>query len=198
VAQRWPFCHWVSIILDHFSRRVMGFAVFDAQPSAAQICAMLDVAVAQAGRAPKYTVTDQGGQFGEEYLDWCCQNGVKPRYGAVGERGSIAKIERFMLTLKQEYFARIRVPYAVADMHEHLARFAVWYGEHRPHQGLGGATPNEVYFGRKPAHAAPRFEPRARYPGRGLRGRRGIELKLIVSHFEDAKELPIVELGRAA
>ena len=176
----------------------MGFGVFEREPSSEQVCEMLDVAVAQAARAPKYTVTDQGGQFGEQYRDWCHDRGVKPRYGAVGERGSIAKIERFMLTLKQEYFRRIIVPYAMADMREHLRRFLTWYGEHRPHQGLAGATPNEVYFGRKPAHAAPRFEPRVRFPVRSARGRRGVELKLIVSHFGDVKELPIVELGRAA
>jgi hypothetical protein len=49
---------------------------------------MLDVAVAQAGRAPEHTVTDQGVQFGEEYLDWCERAGVKPRHGGVGERGT--------------------------------------------------------------------------------------------------------------
>jgi transposase InsO family protein len=198
VAPRWPFCHWVSIVLDHFSRRVMGFSVFDREPSAAQICSMLDVAVVQAGRAPKYTVTDQGVQFGEKYVDWCACNGVKPRYGAVGERGSIAKIERFMGTLKQEYFRRIVVPYAMAAMHEHAVKFVMWYGEHRPHQGLGGATPNEVYFGRKPACTGSRFEPRARYPAGRCQRRRGVRLKLLVSHLNDTGELPIVELQRAA
>ena len=37
---------------------------------------MLDLAVACAGRTPKYTVPDQGGQSGEEYSDWCDQCGV--------------------------------------------------------------------------------------------------------------------------
>ncbi len=111
----------------------MGFDVFDRQPSAEQICQMLEVAVAHAGGAPKYTVTDQGAQFGAEYLDCCERNGVKPRYGAVGERGSIAKIERFMVSLKQEYFRRIVVPYAAAAMQEHAVEgrppvaFSSWW-----------------------------------------------------------------------
>ena len=29
LPQRWPFCWWVGVIIDHFSRRVMGFATFD-------------------------------------------------------------------------------------------------------------------------------------------------------------------------
>src|SRR5262249_50288076 len=27
LPQRWPFCWWVAVVMDHFSRRVMGFAV---------------------------------------------------------------------------------------------------------------------------------------------------------------------------
>ena len=28
LSQVWPFCYWVCIILDHFSRRIVGFALF--------------------------------------------------------------------------------------------------------------------------------------------------------------------------
>jgi hypothetical protein len=28
LVQRWPFCHWVSVVLDHFSRRVMPNEVY--------------------------------------------------------------------------------------------------------------------------------------------------------------------------
>ncbi|HYL99490.1 MAG TPA: hypothetical protein VEZ90_11085 [Blastocatellia bacterium] len=27
-----------------------------------------------------------------------------------------------------------------------------YYAYHRPHQGLGGATPAEIYYGQSPAH----------------------------------------------
>ena len=33
VPQRWPFCWWVACVVDHFSRRVVGFTVFEKQPS---------------------------------------------------------------------------------------------------------------------------------------------------------------------
>jgi len=26
--QGWPFCWWVALVVDHFSRRVMGFAIY--------------------------------------------------------------------------------------------------------------------------------------------------------------------------
>ena len=38
------------------------------------------------------------------------------------------------------------------------------FNQHRPHMTLNGATPDEVYFQRRPACRAPRFEPRAAWP----------------------------------
>ena len=31
--QCWPFCWWVAVVVDHFSRRVMGMATFSKQPT---------------------------------------------------------------------------------------------------------------------------------------------------------------------
>jgi hypothetical protein len=42
----------------------------------------------------------------------------------------------------------------------------VHYAHFRPHQGLGGATPAEVYFGRTPSHLSAIPPPRGR-PGEG-------------------------------
>jgi transcriptional regulator with XRE-family HTH domain len=32
LPQCWPFCWWVAVAMDHYSRRVMGMAIFDSQP----------------------------------------------------------------------------------------------------------------------------------------------------------------------
>jgi hypothetical protein len=44
----------------------------------------------RAGQRPKYTVNDQGSEFGEDYLEWCDDHDVRARFGAVGRHGSIA------------------------------------------------------------------------------------------------------------
>jgi transposase InsO family protein len=191
--------------MDHFSRKVVAFEVFTKQPSEEDVCRLLDCTIAKVGRAPKYTVTDQGAQFGLGFRDWCARHGVKPRFGAIGKTGSIAILERFNLTLKAEGTSRILVPYDIVAMRAEVARFVRWYAEFRTHQGLGGATPSEVYEGRLPACRGPRFEPRARYPAPNgkksttpLRAGRGAKLELAVSFFEGARHLPIVELKAAA
>jgi transposase InsO family protein len=67
-----------------------------------EICLVLDEATRRAGRVPKQTVSDQGTEFGEQYLDWCDDHHVRARFGAVGRHGSIAVEERFIRTLKEE------------------------------------------------------------------------------------------------
>jgi len=41
LPQCWPFCWWVAVAIDYFSRRVMGIAVFAKQPTSAAARAFL-------------------------------------------------------------------------------------------------------------------------------------------------------------
>jgi transposase InsO family protein len=70
LAQSWPFCWWVAVVIDHWSRRSLGLAAFKRRPTADEICIVLDEAARRAERTPKYTVSDQGSEFGDEYLEW--------------------------------------------------------------------------------------------------------------------------------
>ena len=82
-----------------------------------------------------------------------------------------------------------------------LAGYALWYNEHRPHQGLGGLTPAEKRSSSVPAREKPRFEPRARYPDvrlAGFRRRRPKNVLLRLVRLEGAPHLPVVSLRAAA
>ena len=41
LPQRWPFCHWVAVVMDHASRRAMGVGVFANRPTCRDVCAFL-------------------------------------------------------------------------------------------------------------------------------------------------------------
>lgn len=202
----WPFCWWVVVVVDYFSRRALAAERFKTAPSARDLCNVLDKARAAAKTEPKYAVTDRGPQFQHEYRAWCERHGVRPRFGAIGKHGSIALVERFIRTLKGEAFGSDGVPLGADAMQNALDRFVLWYAAERPHQGLAGRTPLEVFEGRPPAHLRPRLEPRARYPARALcaaprvpvRGRRGVRLELVVSSPEGAPHLHSVALRRVA
>jgi len=204
----WPFAWWLAVVVDHFSRRVLALGVYRSQPSAVDVCRLLDEARRRAGGAPKYSVTDQGAQFRDDYRAWCVRWHVKPRYGAIGKYGSVALVERFWRSLKEEAFGFVLCvpPLGLCEMSALCKAYVGWFNEWRPHQALGGRTPHEVFEGVLPAHRKPRLEPRARYPARAacarprvpVRGNPGVKLELIVSHPEQAPHLPLVELNTAA
>jgi putative transposase len=204
LAQRAPFCAWLVVVLDHFSRSVVAWKLFGKEPTAAEVCGVLDAGRRSSGTTPKYIVSDQGVQFRDEYKAWCQRRGVKPRFGAVGEHGSIAVLERFFRSLKTEMLRRLPwVPLTKRKLAAEVGAYVCWYHEQRPHQGLGGRTPDEVRRRTKPARERRRLEPRAAYP---LRDRSAVntarrvtgELVLVVDHFQGRPHLPVVSLRRAA
>jgi transposase InsO family protein len=205
--QRWPFCWWVAIVADQYSRRVLGFAIFTQQPTSKAVRAFLARVIRSVGACPHHLVTDQGKQFRDKaFRAWCTLRGIGQRFGAIGQYGSIAVIERLIQTIKNGCTRRLLVPYAKAALHKELSLFCAWYNERRPHEWLAGATPDEVYANVTPACVRPRFEPRRKWPARApcaapqvkIQGRRGARLELHVSYLEGRKHLPIVTLERVA
>ncbi len=198
----WPFAYWVVGVIDHHSRACVATGIFRANPTAEQVVAVLERGVAAAGSAPKHIISDQGSQFQGLYLAWCKRRNVLPRFGAIGQHGSIAILERFWRSMKSELFRRIFVPFRLARAETELALYVRWYNGHRPHQGLGGLTPNERLADEVPAHELPRMETRPGIPiARGDPApisRRVEHLRLVVTPLEGRKHLPIVELREAA
>ena len=207
MTQAWPFCWWLAVVLDHYSRRALGFALFRSAPTSRDLRTFLGRTIHVAGRAPRHLISDKGRQFfpSKRYRRWCQRYDIRPRFGAIGQHGSIAVIERFIRTLKEA--ARYEV---ISPCHSiirvQVNRWIDWYNEHRPHSGLGVRTPNEAYFGRFPAHRRPRIEPRPNWP-RGspcakprvlVAGNPGARFHVELRRVQGQVHLPIVRLRRAA
>ena len=195
LPQRWPFCWWIALVVDHYSRRIMGVAEFRQPPRSATVRTFLGRAMQQAGSIPRYLVSDQGTQFTDEaFRRWCRRRSIRQRFGALGKHGSIAVIERLIRTMKQECTRRLLLPFTDGSLHQELALFSRWYSEQRPHDRLSGATPHEIHREALPAYLQPRFEPRANWPRSSpcarqqapVRGRRGARLELHVSYLSGA------------
>jgi hypothetical protein len=223
LPQSWPFCHWLVLVVDHFSRRVMGCTAFPSQPTSQQVRAFLGRTMAKANSdpparktraakpwktAPKYIICDRGKQLDcPGFRAWCTRAGIKPpRYGAIGKHGSLAVVERAILTIKRLLACLLLVPYRREAFLRELACTIDWYNKHRPHTWLNGRTPDGVYYGKFPANRKPRFEPRACWPRRSpcarpwalVRGSPGARLTVEVSFHKGKRHLPIVTIKRAA
>ena len=208
LPQRWPFCWWVLVAVDHFSRRAMGVGVFANRPDCRAVCTSLGQMLHRMGTTPKYIVCDRDSVFDcEAFRRWVKRKGIRPpRYGAVGKHGSISVVERFILTLKQLLRQLPLIPLRRESFRRELVALMQWYNECRPHTTLGGQTPLEVYAGRFPANRKPRIEPRPRWP-RGspcarpwalVGGKPGQRFGATVTFHAKRRHLPIVTLKRAA
>lgn len=207
LQQCWPFCWWLAIVIDHYSRRVMGFAVFRKQPTSVDIRAFLGRLTARSRTRPKYIICDKGTQFWNPgFKQWCKRKNITPRFGAVGQHGSIAMIERFIRSMKYEYLRHILVPMHITRMRQEVVCCVDWHNQHRPHQGLSGATPLEIYESAMPANCRPRYEPRKHWPTDSgcaapyaePRSEQGKRLRMALTFADKYKRLPIVQLRQVA
>jgi len=203
---RWPFCWWVAVALDYYSRRVVGFAVFRQQPTAAKVRSFLDHVSRSTEKVAKTLITDQGVQFTDgAFRRWCRRRGIRQRSGAIGKYRSIAVIERFNRTLKSEGTRRLVVPFRFSDLRSEVSLFVEWYNGERPHVALDARTRDEVFLGRRPASTAARLEPRARWPRSApcaapltrVRGQPGVRCELEIQFAYGRKHLPLVALRAA-
>jgi hypothetical protein len=169
--------------------------------------AFLAAMIRAAGQSPRHLITDRGREFtAKSFRRGCRRTGIRQRFGAIGKHGSIALVERCIRTLRDEGVRHGLAPVRWRSVGRELSLFVDWYDGQRPHAGLAGATPDEIYYGRRPAHCRPRFEPRERWPRFSrcaqpqapVRGRPGVRLALEVRYLEGRGRLPVVALTRAA
>ncbi|UCF05861.1 MAG: DDE-type integrase/transposase/recombinase [bacterium] len=186
---------------------MVGFAIFRDRPTSSDIQSFLDRAIRNADCSPKYIITDKGRQFWcDSFKRWCDRRVIRPRFGAVGKYGSIAIVERFIRSMKNEYIKHILIPLRLDGMRRELGSYVIWYNMHCPNQALGGLTPWEEYTSVRPANIRLRFEPRRNWPvmspcaspQTSIRGKRGTKLTLVVGYVDGRQHLPVVELRQAA
>jgi transposase InsO family protein len=144
----------------------LAWSLFGQRHTADDITACADIALTHYGK-PRYLVVDRDGAFtAHSFRDHIDAWRVSLRFCSADNHRANARLERFWRTLKHGLL-RLRPPaepLSVEELERDIARALHYYAHHRPHQGLGGATPAEIYFGHEPAHL------KAVQPPRGRRG----------------------------
>ena len=182
------------VVLDLHSRFPLAFGIFTSEPTADQVLEVLDRAMRQHGR-PRHFVSDQGSQFTaavfRETLDALA---IGQRFGAIGQYGSIAIIERFWRTLKELLGIRLWPPLSAEHLEARTELALGYYSTLRPHQGLDGATPAEVYLDEPPAASS--AIPPPRKMARSTTGDEPLPFEVV---FLDAERcLPVLVPSRKA
>jgi len=135
--------HWVLVVMDQFSRSIIGFGVQRGSVDGATLCRMFNDAVA--GRdLPRRLSSDNDPLF--EYHRWKAHLRVleiKEIKSVPCVPASHPFIERVIGTTRGECLDQILFWNSV-DLTRKLSAFQIYYNEMRVHQGLGGAIPAEI------------------------------------------------------
>lgn len=137
----WAGFVYLAVVLDVFSRKVVGWA-FGQQQTADLVIAALNMALTT--RKPQGVIhhSDQGSQYTSlDFGKRCKEMGVRPSMGSVGDAYDNAMAESFFASLECELIDR-RSWKSFAE-----ARMAVftwiegWYNPRRRHSGIGQVSP---------------------------------------------------------
>ena len=132
--------HWVLVVMDQFTRRVIGFGVHSGSVDGVALCQMLHRAIR--GRSlPKYLSSDHDPLY--RFHQWQ----ANLRVLEVQEIKTVPYVpvshpfvERLIGTVRREYLDRTLF-WTTADLETKLFDFQRFYNGHRTHAGLEGRLP---------------------------------------------------------
>ena len=137
----WAGFIFLAIVLDVWSRRVVGWAIGE-EMTADLVLAALNMALQQRKPAGVIHHSDQGSQYTSiAFGERCKKMGVRPSMGTVGDAYDNAMAESFFATLECELIDRRSWQ---TKTEARLALFTYiegWYNPRRRHSSLGQTSP---------------------------------------------------------
>ncbi len=134
--------YWIMVVMDAFTRRIVGFGAAAADLDGPVICRMFNRVIAKQ-TPPKYLSSDNDPLF--RFHRWR----ANLRILEVDEIKTIPCtplshpfVERLIGTVRREYLERTFF-WNRGDLERKLDNYQAYYNQHRCHTGLAGATPAE-------------------------------------------------------
>ena len=134
--------HWVMVVMDQFSRRIIGFAVHKGYVNGTALCCMFNKAISKK-ELPKYLSSDNDPLF--TFHQWQ----ANLRILEIEEIKSVPYtptshpfIERVIGTVRREYLDHLFF-WNARDLQNKLNTFKKYYNELRAHSSLDNETPSK-------------------------------------------------------
>ncbi len=135
--------HWVLVVMDQFTRRIIGFGIHAGDVDGIALCRMFNRAISGKG-APRYLSSDHDPLF--EYHRWK----ANLRILDIEEIKTVPYaplshpfVERLIGSIRGEFLDHTLFWNAL-DLERKLADFQVYFNRSRVHSSLDGDTPGEV------------------------------------------------------
>jgi transposase InsO family protein len=132
--------YWVLVVMDQFTRRLVGFGVHGGAVTGADICRMFNTAI-HGQRVPRQLSTDHDPVF--EAHRWL----ANLRILEINEIKTVPQVplshpfvERLIGTIRREFLDQVFF-WNGRDLERKLAEFQAYYNADRVHASLDGRTP---------------------------------------------------------
>lgn len=127
---------WLTIIIDDFSRCIMGFCLFIGAPSAIQTALVLRKAIWYKDDSnwpvcgiPEILYTDHGTDFTSTHIEYVCADlKIQLIHSIVGKPKGRGKVERFFLSLQQKLVELLKLDnktYKVSELEKFIKDFII-------------------------------------------------------------------------
>jgi putative transposase len=133
--------HWVLVVMDQFTRRIIGFGVHAGTVDGVALCRMFNRAIRGQRVMPNYLSSDNDPLY--RFHQWQ----ANLRILEVTEIKTVPYVplshpfvERLIGTLRREYLDRTMF-WTTADLESKLLQFRTYFNNHRTHQSQEGRTP---------------------------------------------------------
>jgi transposase InsO family protein len=133
--------HWVLVVMDQYTRRIIGFGVHAGTVDGVALCRMFNRAIRGQGCLPKYFSSDHDPLY--KFHQWQ----ANLRILEVTEIKTVPYVplshpfvERLIGTIRREYLDHM-VFWTSADLENKLLDFRTYYNHHRTHHSREGRTP---------------------------------------------------------
>jgi putative transposase len=134
--------HWVLVVVDQYTRRIIGFGVYPGVVDGIALCRMFNHAIRGCRAMPKYLSSDHDPLY--RFKQWQ----ANLRILEVGEIKTVPYVplshpfvERLIGTVRREYLDRTLF-WTTADLENKLLEFRNYFNSYRTHHSLEGQTPD--------------------------------------------------------
>ena len=145
--------HWILVVMDQFTRRILGFGVHAGSVDGVALCRMFNHALRGQRKVPKYLSSDHDPLY--RFERWQ----ANLRILEVTEIKTVPYVpwshpfvERLIGTIRREYLDHLFF-WNIADLRRKLAEFKDYYNTQRVHRSLEGTTPAQHAGAPSPALA---------------------------------------------
>lgn len=135
--------HWVMVVMDQFTRRIIGFTVTAGNVDGPVLCRMFNRAVSDIG-IPRYLSSDNDPLF--TFQRWRANLrilGIEEIKSVPYVPISHPFVERLIGTVRREYLDHVLF-WNASDLERKLNTFKDYYNRHRVHCSLDGKTPDQI------------------------------------------------------